>query len=175
MNTREAIAKRRSTRAYTDVQISEEELDAILSAAHASPIAMARYDSLHLTVVQDEKIIKRINDLTSEMFSRLAGEKRDTDYGARTMIFVSVSSAGNSPEMACANAGIVVENMVLAATDMGVSSVILGGAPRVMVNDADLMCALGIPEGFKPILGAAFGYAVKEEAPREHSISVNRV
>ncbi len=175
MNTREAIAKRRSTRAYMPKQISEEELGAILDAANASPIAMALYGTLHITVVQDEKIIKRINDLTSEMFSRLSGKKRDTDFGAKTMIFVSTSGEGLSPEMAFANVGIVVENMVLAATDMGVASVILGGAPRVMVKDEELMRALEIPEGFKPILGAAFGYAVTEEAPRAHSISVNRV
>ncbi len=175
MNTLEAIAKRRSTRAYTREQISEEALNAILKAADSSPIAMAKYETLHITVVQDEKIIKRINDMTTEMFSRMAGKKRDTDYGAKTMIFVSANGEGLPPEMTFANVGIVVENMVLAATDMGVASVILGGAPRVMANDANLMCDLGIPEGFKPVLGAAFGYAVTEEAPREHGFSVNRV
>ena len=175
MNTLEAIAKRRSTRAYRSEQISGEELSAILAAADASPIAMAKYETLHITVVQDGQIIKRINDLTSEMFSRMAGKKRDTDYGAKTMIFVSASGEGLPPEMTYANVGIVVENMVLAATDLGVDSVILGGAPRVMANDASLMRDLGIPEGFTPVLGAAFGYAVTEEAPKVHGFAKNRV
>lgn len=175
MNTLEAIAKRRSTRAYKNEQISEEALEAILRAADASPIAMAKYETLHITVVQDGKLIKRINDMTTEMFSRLFGRETDTDYGAKTMIFVSAAVEGQIPEMAYANVGIVVENMVLAATDLGVDSVILGGAPRVMVNDADLMRALGIPESFKPVLGAAFGYAADEGAPREHGFAKNRV
>ena len=175
MNTREAIAKRRSTRAYTSQQISEEALGAILKAADAAPVAMALYETLHITVVQDEKIIKRINELTSEFFSRMSGKKKDTDLGARTLVFVSVSGEGLPDEMSFANVGIVVENMVLAATDMGIASVILGGAPRIIVTDEELMSALGIPAGFRPILGAAFGYAVTDEEPREHSISVNRI
>ena len=175
MNTLEAIAKRRSTRAYRNEQITEEELSVILKAADASPIAMAKYETLHITVVQDEKLIKRINDLTSEMFSRMAGEKRDVDYGAKTLIFVSANGEGLPPEMTYANVGIVVENMVLAATDLGVDSVILGGSPRVMVNDAELMRELGVPEGFRPVLGAAFGYAADEGAPREHGFAKNRV
>ena len=34
---------------------------------------------------------------------------------------------------------------------------------------------LGIPDGFKPVLGALFGYAENEESAKEHTISVNRV
>ena len=46
MNTLEAIATRKSTRAYTPEQISEEALDTILKAASAAPIAMAKYDKI---------------------------------------------------------------------------------------------------------------------------------
>ena len=60
MNTLEAIAKRKSTRAYTDRQIPEEVLDAILKAGCAAPVAMARYDSLHITVVQTKELIDRV-------------------------------------------------------------------------------------------------------------------
>ena len=60
MNTLEAIAKRKSTREYKDVQITEEALDAILKAGFASPVAMARYDSLHITVVQNQELLKNV-------------------------------------------------------------------------------------------------------------------
>ena len=175
MNTLEAIAKRKSTRSYTAVPVPEEALNAILQAGFAAPVAMARYDSLHITVLQNEDIIRRINDATSEMLSKRMGVKRNADFGARTFLFVSTSTEGLHPEMAYANVGIVVENMVLAATDLGIDTVILGGAPRVIVEDEDLMKDLGIPAGFKPVLGICLGYATTEEPPKEHSITVNRV
>ena len=175
MNTLEAIAKRKSTRSYTAVPVPEEALNAILQAGFAAPVAMARYDSLHITVLQNEEIIRRINDATSEMFSRRMGVKRNADFGARTFLFVSTTTEGLHPEMAYANVGIVVENMVIAATDLGIDTVILGGAPRVIVEDEALMKDLGIPVGFKPVLGICLGYATTEEPPKEHSITVNRV
>ena len=175
MNTLEAIAKRKSTRSYTATPVPEEALSAILQAGFAAPVAMARYDSLHITVLQNEDIIRRINDATSEMLSKRMGVKRNADFGARTFLFVSTSTEGLHPEMAYANVGIVVENMVLAATDLGIDTVILGGAPRVIVEDEDLMKDLGIPAGFKPVLGICLGYATTEEPPKEHSITVNRV
>ena len=175
MNTLEAIAKRKSTRSYTSAPVPEEVLNAILQAGFAAPVAMARYDSLHITVIQSEEIIRRINDMTAEMFAKRMGVKKNTDFGARTLLLVSTATEGLPPEMAYANVGIVVENMVLAATDLGISTVILGGAPRMIAEDEALMKDLGIPVDFKPVLGACLGYATTDEPAKEHSIAVNRV
>ena len=175
MNTLEAIATRKSTRAYKPEQISEEALNTILKAASAAPIAMAKYDMLHITVIQSEEMIARINDLSADFFFKRTGMKKNMDFGAKTVIFVSTDPTAFSPEMAYANTGIVVENMVLAATDLGISSVILGGAPSIVSQHAELVEALGIPTGFKPVLGAAFGYAVTDEPAKDHTITVNRI
>lgn len=178
MNTLEAIATRRSTRAYQPRQIPEEVLDTILKAAAAAPIAMAKYDRLHITVIQNGEMIAQINELSADFFFKRTGMRKNMDFGAKTMIFVSTDPTAFSPEMAYSNVGIVVENMVLAATDLGISSVVLGGAPSIVAQDAELVRALGIPEGFKPVLGAAFGYAVDDEiamAAKDHTITVNRV
>ena len=175
MNTLEAIAKRKSTRAYTGEQISEEALTAILNAANAAPVAMAKYESLHITVIQNEDIIAKINNLTAEMFAKRMGVKKNTDFGARTMVLVSTTTEGLPPEMIYANVGIVIENMVLAATSLGVDSVILGGTPSIVAQNADLVKELGIPEGFKPVLGALFGYAQADEPAKVHTIQVNRI
>ena len=175
MNTLQAIAKRKSTRAYTSERISEEALSAILNAANAAPVAMAKYDSLHITVIQNEAVIKKINDLTAEMFEKRMGIKKNTDFGARTMVLVSTTTEGLPPEMMYANVGIVIENMVLAATSLGIDSVILGGAPSIVAQNDEFVKELGIPQGFKPVLGALFGYAQNEEPAKKHSIEVNRI
>lgn len=174
MTTLEAIAKRKSTRNYKPEQIPEDALQAILKAGCAAPVAMARYDSLHITVVQNQKLLDRINAAAAEMIFKALGVRKNTDFGAKTLILVSstpIHRAGTE----YTNAGIVVENMVLAATDMGIDSVILGGAPGAIAEDADLMKALEIPAGYTPLLGAVFGYGAEETPVKEHSIAINRV
>ena len=95
--------------------------------------------------------------------------------GDKTMVLVSTVKAGLPPEMAYANVGIVVENMVIAATSLGIDSVILGGAPAIVSQNEAMVKELGIPEGFTPVLGALFGYAQCDEPAKEHAINVNRV
>lgn len=175
MNTLEAILSRKSTRAYNGEKISDADLDTIIKAACASPVAMAQYEALHITVVQNEERIKEINELTAQMLFEKTGIKKNTDFGAKTMILVSITPSVLSHEMECVNAGIVVENMVLAATDMGIDSVILGGAPAIISQNDDIMKKLGIPEGFSPVLGAVFGYALEDAPAKVHTISVNKI
>ena len=175
MNTLEAILKRKSTRAYTNEQISEDALNKIIQAGCASPVAMARYDSLHITIIQNQDVIANICDITSDMLFNKMGVKKSVNFGAKTMILVSTNPESLPYEMACVNVGIVVENMVLAATSMGIDSVILGGVPRAIAPNAEIVRSLGIPEGFTPILGAFFGYATSDEPAKEHSISINRI
>ena len=175
MNTLEAISKRKSTRAYTPEMISDEALNTIIKAGCAAPVAMAKYDCLHITVLQNEDMIKNINEMTSEMFYKRMGVRKNTDFGAKTLIFVSSAHGMLPPEMEFSSVGIVVENMVIAATDLGIDSVVLGGVPAIVSESAEMVSALGIPEGFKPVLGIALGYAIAEEGAKEHVITVNRV
>ena len=175
MNTLDVIAKRKSTRAYKPEQISEESLDAIIKAGCAAPIAMAKYETLHITVIQNEEVIGKINEMTAEMFFKKMGVRKNTDFGAKTMVLVSTQHSILSHEMEYANVGIVIENMVIAATSLGIDSVILGGSPAIVAQDAELVASLGIPEGFRPVLGALFGYAANDEPAKTHTITVNRI
>ncbi len=174
MKTLEAIAKRKSTRNYTSEQIPEEALEVILKAGSAAPVAMAKYDSLHITVVQNPELLSKINNATADVIEKLLGVRKNTDFGAKTLLLVS-STEVHRPGTDHANAGIVMENMVLAATALGIDSVILGGAPGAVAADPELMKALGIPEGFRPLLGCFLGYGAEDTPVKEHSISVNRV
>lgn len=173
METLQAIARRRSVRSYRPEQIPEAALAAILNAGCAAPVGSSLYDSLHITVVQDAKLLKQISTATSEMVSRILHKKLDKDFGAPTMVILS-SKPVNAPGMEYANAACVLENMTLAATDQGIGSVLWAGAAAVK-EDRELRTALGIPDGFDPVLCASFGYAAAEEPVKEHTISVNRV
>lgn len=174
MNTLEAIAKRKSTRAYRSEQIPEEALEAIIKAGCAAPVARAQYNSLHITVIQNEEILSKIAEGASEMVFKMMGVRKNMDFGAKTMIVVS-SATSAMPGMDYANAGIVLENMVLAATDLGIDSCIMGAPTAVLSQNEELRKAVDISEGFKPLLGAVFGYAVEDAPAKVHEIAVNRV
>lgn len=174
MNTLEAIATRKSTRSYTSEQIGEDALETVLKAGCAAPVAMARYDSLHITVVQNEKLIKRIFDEAQDAVFEAIGIRKSLDYGAKTLIVVS-SLPPHREGMDYANGGIVIENMVLAATDLGIDSCIMGAPIAALAGNAELSRSVGIPEGFTPVLGVVFGYATEQESAKEHTVTVNRV
>lgn len=174
MNTLEVIAKRRSARSYKPEQLSEEALDSIIMAGCAAPIALAKYDSLHITVVQNEELIEQIFEQAQEAVFAAIGVRKNLNYGAKTLIVVS-SLPPHREGMDYANGGIVIENMVLAATDLGIGSCIMGAPIAALAGNYELSRAIGIPEGFTPVLGAVFGYATEDEPAKKHTIAVNRV
>ena len=48
--------------------------------------------------------------------------------------------------------------------------------PMAVISQNDeLVKIAGIPEGFKPLLGAVFGYAVEDAPAKVHEIAVHRV
>lgn len=174
METLKAISLRKSVRSYKAEQISDEVLEIIINAGFKAPVASTKYDSLHLTVIQNTEIIKKIVVEAADMVSKMINKEIDWDFGAPTLIIVS-STPAMMPGIEFANAACVLENMVLAATDQKVDSIIWGGPTGIIKQDASLKKSLGIPDEFSPILCASFGYAADYEEAKEHTISVNRI
>lgn len=173
METLKTMALRKSVRAYKDEQVSEEKLETILAAGCAAPVGMARYDSLHLTVIQDKEIIKKISTSIMQMMKR----ENDPFYGAGTLILVS-SQEAEVPGIDYTNASCVMENMLLTGADLGIGSVIVWSMAMAVEADKSLKEALSIPEGFKPLVGACFGYAADTELKEKEltvRIQLNRV
>ena len=108
------------------------------------------------------------------MVSKLFGKRMDKNFGAPTMIIVS-AKPGMMPGIEYANAACVLENMLIAATDMGIDNIIHGGGSAVVAQSEELKQKLSIPEGFKPALCASFGYAVNAEPAKDHSIAITRI
>lgn len=174
MNTLEAIAKRVSVRSYRPEQIPEEALQTILKAGMAAPVGSGAYDTLHLTVIQDMDILNEIGEAVNDLVFKVLGRRMNKSFGAPTMIVVS-AKPGHMPGIEMANAATVLENMTLAATDMGLDSIIQGGASAVLAQNAFLRAKVQIPEGFQPALAISVGYGVSAEPAKQHVISVNRI
>lgn len=174
MNTIEAIEKRVSVRSFGPDQIPEEALQVILKAGMAAPVASNDYASLHLTVIQDAAILNEISEAVNEMVFKMLGKRMNKNFGAPTMVIIS-SKPARMPGIEMANTGTVLENMALAATDMGIDNIIWGGASAVVAQNLRLRTKLQIPDGYTPTLAASFGYATEEPKSKKHTITVNRV
>lgn len=171
METRKAIATRKSSRAYQPDQITEAELTTILQAANAAPVGMGKFESIKLTVIQNKALLEKINEATATLFQR---PDTHATYGAPTVILVSGAEM-NGPMAAVpyCNAAGIIENMAIAATDLGLGSVYLMGIIPAISADPTLCTALNIPAGFVPCSAIALGYAT--EAPEERELTTAKL
>lgn len=161
MEFSEAVFSRCSCRGYTDEPVSAEQLDAVLAAGNAAPVGMGAYHTVHLTVIRSKAFLSSLSGATREFM------KRDGDplYGAPVLVLVSAKPA-MPPTIEFQNTGAIMENMLLAATDLGLGSVYLMGAVAALRTKPELMGQLPIPEGFVPIAAAALGHPAQPAAPR---------
>lgn len=176
METLKAIAKRKSTRTFNpDRQISEEALQTILAAGCAAPVGHGEYGALHLTVVQDAEVLQVIRDTAMDCFR---DPILDIYYGAPTVVIISTSH-GSVPELDMANAGTIAENMMLAATELGVDNIYIWGTVLAFRSEPDLADEVDLPDGFEPIASVALGYAItpdpSEKPMTTDVIKINRV
>ena len=190
MEFEEVLRSRQSTRKYLPKQISDEQLQTLLETANRAPVGSKLYKDIHLTVVQNQEILLKLCEAAWERFSsrqkveEIAGETLDKTqtkeirinlfYDAPTVIFVSHRRQTLQPGIEWANATSVVNEMHLAATDMGLGSVYMWGALESMrmIPELDHTELLELPEGFEPLIALAVGYPAEElrERPVSHEM-----
>ncbi len=156
MNTLDAIKARHSTRGFSDRQISDADLDAILFAGGQAAVGGADFKSLKLYAVQDPQLLRDIDESSAR---RRPGSH--PLYGAPTLV-VLASKKSILPEIEFTNAGCVIQNMMVAATDLGIDSIYLWMSMYGINDDPDLIARLGFPEGFTCVGTMALGYEAKE-------------
>ena len=169
MEFRNVIARRQSVRSYQEKQITDEQLQTLLEAANAAPICMGQYDHVHLTVVQSPEVLAKIN---AKFAAAVGDEKAYPTYGAPTVIYVS-NMASDEEVIVGANASCIIENMLLAATEMGLASVYLFGVSQVLLNDAEVAELLKLPAGFRTVSAIAVGYP--SEAFNERPLTCDKI
>ena len=156
MNTLDAIKARRSVRGFTDRQVSDADLEAILFAGGQAAVGGADFKSLKLYAVQDPALLKAIDESSAKM--RPGSHPL---YGAPTLV-VLASSKSILENIEFTNAGCVIQNMMVAAADLGVDSIYLWMSMYGINNDPELVKRLGFPEGFTCVGTMALGYAARE-------------
>jgi nitroreductase len=171
MDTINTILSRKSVRSYTGEKISENDLNTILKSAYASPVGLGKYDSIHLTVVENQELLQSIDIAATKLFGK---PDMHPLYGAPTLVIVSSTiSDVNLSNVAYSNAAIMVHNMALTAVELGIGSCYIWGAMAAINAESSLVKQLNLPDDFIPCCGIILGKSNVEYSLR--NIPDNRV
>ena len=153
MEFREVIRKRYSCKKYSDRQVEQEKLDAILEAGRLAPTAKNLQEQ-RVYVVRDPETLAKIDKVTP------------CRYGAPTVLVVAFDKnnvftyPGGKRDSGAEDAAIVATHMILAAADEGVDSCWLNFLdPEVMAE------TLGLPENEEVLMAMDLGYAAEGAGP----------
>lgn len=170
MNTRDTFTRRISCKGYKPEQITERELNILLQAANASPVGMGRFESVKLTVIQNKALLDEIDAEGAAFFGDPALHPL---YGAPTMILVSAKA--DDMELAMCNASCIIENMAIAAADIGLGACYIRGNIRAVRDQEKFRKAMKVPEDFIACGALITGYPEEEPEPRELAIDKFKV
>ncbi|KZX15785.1 coenzyme F420:L-glutamate ligase [Methanobrevibacter cuticularis] len=166
MDVFEAINNRRSVRTYKEDQLKEEEVKKILNAGIMAPTARGE-QPWHFTVVQNEKLLKEINDSSIDIMSKsgdefleaVAKSGRNILHNAPTVIIVSGKESASNIQADCSAA---IENILLAAEGLDIGACWLGLIAAFFKVESNV-AKLKIPSDYIPLYGVSLGYKVNEE------------
>lgn len=146
MDALEAIKKRRSIREYSDKPITKEALEKIVDAGRFATTARDA-QPWEFIVITDTSTLKRIAEIA---------KNGNFISGAQAGIAVYCSDTKYYLEDGCA----ATENMLLAATELGIGSCWIAGDKKPYCNDINNL--LHVPSAFKLVSLISLGYPESE-------------
>ena len=153
------IMARRSVRKYLDKPVEHEKLEVIVRAGINAPSGVNRQPWI-VRVVEDQKLIADVTEVYKQENAEQV--KRDKDFknmfrNAPNLICVCTPANGGGE----LDAGLLGENMMLAAQSMGLGTCCLGGPVRFLVANERckfFLDRLEIPADYKLNYIIAIGY-----------------
>ena len=167
----DAIAKRSSTRGFTQQKLTREELDALILAGLQAPTA-ANKQEIHITVVDgDNPILAEIEEAKNQE-KGIHNPQKNFYFDAPTVLILSGAADFYWSKV---DAGIAVENIAIAAEAMGLGSLIIGCIKDALYNEKReyFAKALQLPEGYEYEIAIALGHKAVTKEPHEYSVEKN--
>ncbi|MCT8338131.1 nitroreductase family protein [Methanoculleus sp. Afa-1] len=163
------IRERRSVRNYTDRDVPEEGLRAIIAAGIQAPTALG-LQPWRFVIVKDRALIQQVSDYCKPILIERIGEEGGAGteeflaalktpvfsifYNAPVLVLVLGAREAVSSFLDCA---LCAENMMLAAWALGIGSCWIGSAALVQERP-DLLAALKVPDDHQIVAPLIFGY-----------------
>ncbi len=151
------IFKRRSIRKYTSQLISDETVELLLKAAMAAPSTAAK-DPWQFIIIRNDKLKQKIVEA-------LPNGKMMADAPVGIVVLGNINEAhGNQISYMLQDCAAAIENILLAASELGLGAVWLGVHPREeRINH--IKNIFDLPENIIPVACIAIGFpAEKKEA-----------
>lgn len=165
----DAIGQRRAVREYSAQPVDDETLQALLHAAVRAPTAMHR-EPWQFVVLRDHDARAAINARAKALLDVDVGQRHepaltrlyatftapgfDIFYDAPALIVIGSSEHG---EFVAADCWLAAENLMLAATALGLGSCVIGLAVGAL-NDPQIKRAIGIPDDFVAVAPIVVGH-----------------
>ncbi|MBR6181343.1 MAG: nitroreductase family protein [Prevotella sp.] len=166
------IMTRRSVRKYLDKPVEHEKLEVVVRAGINAPSGMNRQPWI-VRVVEDQKLIAEV----TEIYKQENAEQVNRDKDFKNMF-------RNAPDLICVctpangggelDAGLLGENIMLAAQSMGLGTCCLGGPVRWLVASEKakfFIDRLDIPADYKLNYIIAIGYPDEQPAAKPRDAS----
>ncbi len=175
MEFRDVVLGRRSVRTFKNEKIPKELLGEILMLGCWAPSAL-NSQPWRFIVADDAEVKKRVRtayDAARERVNLYAQDSSFLECG--TLVLALCNKKSPKSELSTA---LACENMMLAATDAGLGSVIM----TCLLDDvgvSELLRIFSVPNGFTPLALMAFGYPAesptpKQRKPEAETVSYNR-
>jgi nitroreductase len=169
MSIFETILARRSVRKYKTREVGRDAVRILLEAAVRAPTA-THQEPWGFVVIQDKKLLQNLSNRAKPLFVdeihqknlQYKGHKMDIFkqpdfnifYDAGTVILICGKT--NAPFFS-ADCWLAAENLILAATAMGLGTCIIGSALPAL-NIPEIKAQLGIPADFSVVGPITLGY-----------------
>lgn len=170
--TIDAIFTRRSVRAYTGQQPDDAEVELLAKAALAAPSG-GNKQPVTVIVVRNAALIHELEQAVIAGFEkkgetaiveRIKSRNNKIFYDAPVTYFLAVK------DNALIDVGIAAQNIVIAASALGLGSIILG-LPGIAFADPETSAywkgRLGFPQGYEFGIAVAAGFSADSGKPHE--------
>ena len=151
----DVMKKRRTVRKFTDEDVSDEQVETILEMGMYAPTYMNR-QPWHFVVFRDKELQRRVGETL--------GVRPYLQEAAAVIAVYGDPNISNTWDLdGCA----AIENMLLAATALGLGSAWAGSPGNLAWGEAEelLRDALKVPHGFRALSLVCLGHPAKEPAP----------
>lgn len=165
-NVIETIRKRSSTRGYTAEALTDAQLQTLLHAGLQAPTA-ANKREIHFTVLQGDHPILTELEAEKNRLRGLTALEHNFYYEAPVVVILSADS---SYKWSPLDAGIAVENMALAAEDLGLGNLIIGCIFDALRGEKKeyFSKALKFPDNYEYEIAIAFGHKAMTKEPHTY-------
>jgi nitroreductase len=156
----EAIEKRRSIRRYEEKDVSDEQVRAVLEVARFAP-SWANMQGWQLMVIRDAAIRGKV----AAVIEGNPGANAVMQAPVLLVVCMDPTASGvmKGKEYYMADAGILMDHLMLQAAELGLGTVFIGSFEEDGVREV-----LGVPDEYRVVGMTPLGYPAKmpKERPR---------